>query len=199
MTIAQLKETLLCKVLLELGLFGDGTAFGDLDIKEYICKMVQDAGFEAYGNEVMYNGLTGEQIEANIFIGPCFYQRLKHMVNDKVHSRATGPMVILNRQPTEGRSKGGGLRLGEMEQNCLTSGGYSAFLRERFYDASDKFSSYVCRKCGLIAAYNDKYNIHLCKTCENKSDFSYVEIPYAFKLMSQELQTINVSMRLITE
>jgi len=199
MTLAQLKETLLCKVLMELGMFGDGTAFGDLDIKEHICKIVQDAGFESYGNEVMYNGLTGEQLESNIFIGPCFYQRLKHMVNDKVHSRATGPMVILNRQPTEGRSKNGGLRLGEMEQNCLTSGGYSAFLRERFYDASDKFSSYVCRKCGLIAAYNDKYNIHLCNTCENKSDFSYVEIPYAFKLMSQELQTINVSMRLITE
>lgn len=199
MTLAQLKETLLCKVLMELGMFGDGTAFGDLDIKEHICKIVQDAGFESYGNEVMYSGLTGEQLESNIFIGPCFYQRLKHMVNDKVHSRATGPMVILNRQPTEGRSKNGGLRLGEMEQNCLTSGGYSAFLRERFYDASDKFSSYVCRKCGLIAAYNDKYNIHLCNTCENKSDFSYVEIPYAFKLMSQELQTINVSMRLITE
>jgi DNA-directed RNA polymerase II subunit RPB2 len=199
MTIAMMKETLLGKVLTELGIFGDGTAYGDLDIKTQICKYMQDAGYEAYGNEIMYNGLTGEQMEAHIFIGPCFYQRLKHMVNDKAHSRSTGPMVILNRQPTEGRSKDGGLRLGEMERDVLISGGYSAFLRERFYNAADKFSVYVCKKCGLVASYNDKYGIHLCKTCDNRTEFSYVEIPYAYKLMAQELQTINVVPRLITE
>jgi DNA-directed RNA polymerase II subunit RPB2 len=200
MTLAQLKETLLGKVLLELGMFGDGTAFGDLDIKEHICKLVQKSGFEAHGNEIMYNGLSGEQLEADIFIGPCFYQRLKHMVNDKVHSRATGPMVVLNRQPTEGRSKNGGLRLGEMEQNCLTANGLSNFLGfDRFLNCSDFYSTHVCKKCGLIAAYNDAYGIHFCKTCENKTEFSYVQFPYAFKLMMHELLTINCSLRLITE
>jgi DNA-directed RNA polymerase beta subunit len=199
MTMSMLKEILISKALVDLGLFGDGTAFGDLDIQKDICKLVQECEFESYGNEIMYNGLTGEQIESQIFIGPCFYQRLKHMVNDKVHSRATGPMVILNRQPTEGRSKGGGLRLGEMERDCLSSGGYSEFLRERFYDAADKFAVHVCRKCGLVAAYNDKTNIHLCNTCDNRSDFAYVQVPYSFKLLSQELQTINVVPRLITE
>ena len=114
MTIAQLKETLLGKVLLELGMFGDGTSFGDLDIKT-IAQELQRVGYESYGNEIMYNGLTGEQLETSIFIGPVFYQRLKHMVNDKQHSRSIGPMVNLTRQPAEGRSRDGGFRVGEME------------------------------------------------------------------------------------
>lgn len=197
MTTAQLKECLLSKILVELGLFGDGTAFGDTTI-EFLAECLQKVGYESYGNEVMYNALTGEQIEANIFIGPTFYQRLKHMVNDKVHSRATGPMVLLTRQPNEGRSKGGGLKLGEMEKDCLISGGYSSFLRERFYISSDKYQINVCRKCGIIAAFNDKHGIHLCKMCENRTEFDCVEVPFGFKLMMQELQTINVVPRLIT-
>jgi DNA-directed RNA polymerase II subunit RPB2 len=115
MTIAQLKETLLGKVLLELGLFGDGTSFGKLDIKD-ICSELSRLGYESTGNELLYNGLTGEQIETSIFVGPAFYQRLKHMVNDKQHSRSIGPMVNLTRQPAEGRSRDGGLRYGEMER-----------------------------------------------------------------------------------
>jgi DNA-directed RNA polymerase II subunit RPB2 len=107
MTIGQLKETLLGKVLLELGMFGDGTSFGNLDVKT-IAEELQKLGYESYGNEVMYNGLTGEQLETSIFIGPVFYQRLKHMTTDKVHSRATGPMVSLTHQPAEGRSRAGG-------------------------------------------------------------------------------------------
>ena len=118
MTIGQLKETLLGKVLVELGLFGDGTSFGELDVGD-ICKELIKLGFESNGNEVMYNGLTGEQMECSVFIGPVFYQRLKHMVNDKAHSRSIGPMVNLTRQPAEGRSRDGGLRFGEMERDCI--------------------------------------------------------------------------------
>ena len=100
MTIAQLKETLLGKVLLELGLFGDGTSFGEQSINE-ICNLLQKLGMERTGNDILYNGMTGEQLETSIFIGPAFYQRLKHMVNDKAHSRSFGPMVVLTRQPAE--------------------------------------------------------------------------------------------------
>jgi len=208
MTIGQLKETILGKVLLELGLFGDGTSFGNLDVKD-ITKELQKVGYESYGNELLYNGLTGEQIETNIFIGPVFYQRLKHMVNDKQHSRSIGPMVNLTRQPAEGRSRDGGFRIGEMERDVMIAHGMSRFCRERLYDVSDKYSVHVCKKCGMVASYNDgnknrmyanaDFTIHLCKTCDNKTDFAKVEIPYAYKLMSQELQTINVVPRIITE
>jgi len=121
MTIGQLKETLLGKVLVELGLFGDGTSFGELDIKTISEKLLK-LGYEANGNEILYNGLTGEQIECNVFMGPVFYQRLKHMVSDKAHSRSIGPMVNLTRQPAEGRSRDGGLRFGEMERDCQIAG-----------------------------------------------------------------------------
>ena len=208
MTIAQLKETLLGKVLLELGLFGDGTSFGNMDIKTIADELLK-MGYESHGNELLYNGLTGEQLESNIFIGPVFYQRLKHMVNDKQHSRAIGPMVNLTRQPAEGRSRDGGFRIGEMERDVMIAHGASRFCKERLYDVSDKYSAYVCRTCGLIASYNDgnknklytssDFTIHLCKTCGNKTDFAKVDIPYAYKLLAQELQTINVVPRLITE
>ena len=208
MTIGQLKETILGKVLLELGMFGDGTSFGNLDVKT-ITKELQKLGYESYGNELMYNGLTGEQLETNIYIGPVFYQRLKHMVNDKQHSRSIGPMVNLTRQPAEGRSRDGGFRIGEMERDVMIAHGMSRFCRERLYDVSDKYAVHVCRKCGMVASYNDgnknrmyasaDFTIHHCKTCDNKTDFAKVEIPYAYKLMAQELQTINVVPRLITE
>jgi DNA-directed RNA polymerase II subunit RPB2 len=198
MTIGQLKETVLGKTLLQLGLFGDGTSFGELGIKE-ICEELQKVGFESHGNEVMYSGLTGEQLEASIFIGPVFYQRLKHMVNDKAHSRSIGPMVNLTRQPAEGRSRDGGLRFGEMEKDAMVSHGAARFTRGRMYDASDKYSVYVCKKCGLIASYNDAMNIHHCKTCDNRTEFAYVEIPYACKLLFQELNTMNIVPRLLTK
>ena len=198
MTIGQLKETVLGKLLVELGLFGDGTAFGDFELKD-ICDLLLKAGYEAHGNELLYNGLTGEQVECSVFMGPVFYQRLKHMVNDKVHSRSIGPMVNLTRQPAEGRSRDGGLRFGEMERDCMISHGAARFTRGRMYDASDKYSVYVCRKCGLIASYNDKMHIHLCHTCSNRADFAYVEIPYACKLIFQELNTMNIAPRLLTE
>ncbi len=198
MTIGHLKETLLGKTLIALGLFGDGTSFGDFHVND-ISKELQKVGFESNGNEIMYNGLTGEQFETSTFIGPVFYQRLKHMVNDKVHSRSIGPMVNLTRQPAEGRSRDGGLRFGEMERDCMISHGAARFTKERLYDVSDKYQVNVCKKCGMIASYNNKLHIHLCNTCGNRSDFSFVKIPYACKLMMQELTTMNVAPRFITE
>ena len=198
MTIGQLKETVLGKVLLELGLFGDGTAFGEFDVKD-ICNELIKVGYEAHGNELLYNGLTGEQHECSVFMGPVFYQRLKHMVNDKAHSRSIGPMVNLTRQPAEGRSRDGGLRFGEMERDCMISHGAARFTRGRMYDASDKYSVFICKKCGLIASYNDKMHIHHCRTCDNRVDFAYVEIPYSCKLLFQELNTMNIAPRLITD
>ncbi len=198
MTIGQLKETLLGMVLVELGLFGDGTSFGELDV-DTISKKLLELGHEAHGNKLLYNGLTGEQIECSVFMGPVFYQRLKHMVNDKQHSRSIGPMVNLTRQPAEGRSRDGGLRFGEMERDCMVSHGASRFTRGRMYDASDKYQVYVCKKCGLIASYNDQLHIHCCRTCDNRVDFAYVEIPYACKLLFQELTTMNVVPRIMTE
>lgn len=217
MTIAQLKETLLGKVLIELGIFGDGTSFGDLGIKT-IAQELQKWGYESYGNEIMYNGLTGEQMETSVFIGPVFYQRLKHMVNDKQHSRAIGPMVNLTRQPAEGRSRDGGFRVGEMERDVMIAHGASNFCKERLYDASDKYSAHVCRRCGLLAAVNAgtgshkkpgngagagvgnaEFTIHKCNTCDNTTEFARVDIPYAYKLLSQELQTINVVPRLVVD
>ena len=207
MTIAHLKETMLGKVLVELGMFGDGTSFGNLDVYS-IANELQRLGYESYGNEVLYDGATGKQLETNIFIGPVFYQRLKHMVNDKEHSRSIGPVVNLTRQPAEGRSRDGGFRIGEMERDVMIAHGMSKFCRERMYNVADKYAVHVCKKCGMIATFNSGDNgimrgkqgmtIHKCSTCENYTDFSYVEVPYAYKLMSQELQAINVVPRLIT-
>jgi DNA-directed RNA polymerase II subunit RPB2 len=198
MTIAQLKETLLGKVLLQLGLFGDGTSFGDLKIED-IAKKLQNVGYESNGNEILYNGLTGEQLTCSIFIGPAFYQRLKHMVNDKQHSRSIGPMVNLTRQPAEGRARDGGLRFGEMERDCMVSHGASRFTKGRIYDASDAYGLYICGKCGLTASFNNVDHIHICNNCENRTDFKYVEIPYSCKLLFQELLTMNIAPRIITE
>jgi len=198
MTIAQLKETVLAKVLLQLGLFGDGTSFGELDVNT-ICEQLLKVGYEAHGNELLYNGLTGEQHECSVFTGPVFYQRLKHMVTDKQHSRSIGPMVNLTRQPAEGRSRDGGLRFGEMERDTTVAHGAARFTKERLFDVSDKYSVYSCKKCGLIASYNDAMHIHRCRTCDNRTDFAYVQMPYACKLLFQELITMNIAPRLITD
>jgi DNA-directed RNA polymerase II subunit RPB2 len=202
MTIAQLKETLLGKVLVELGMFGDGTAFGELSVQTIIAEL-QKLGYERHGEEIMYDGASGQQLSASIFIGPVFYQRLKHMVSDKQHSRSIGPMVNLTRQPAEGRSRDGGFRIGGMERDVMIAHGMSQFCRERLYTSSDKYSMYVCKKCGMTAAYNDgsrrsDMSVHVCRMCDNTAAFARVEIPYAYKLLTQELQTINIVPRIIT-
>ena len=198
MTIAQLKETLLGKVLLELGLFGDGTAFTDLSVSA-IASELKKVGYEGSGNEIMYNGQTGEMLGASVFIGPVFYQRLKHMVLDKQHSRSFGPMVNLTRQPAEGRARDGGLRFGEMERDCMIAHGATNFTKSRLYDVSDKYHVYVCKKCGMNAAFNNKLHVHRCKMCDNRSDFKRVNLPFACKLLFQELRTMNIGARILTK
>jgi len=145
----------------------------------------------------MYNGLTGETLESTVFIGPAFYQRLKHMVSDKC-TVAVMVQSNLTRQPAEGRRKDGGHRFGEMERDCMCSHGASRFTKGRMMDESDAFGTYACRTCGTFAAYNDNKHIHGCKQCGNRTDFAYIELPYACKLMFQELLTMNVAPRIMT-
>jgi DNA-directed RNA polymerase II subunit RPB2 len=189
---------LLGKILLEIGMFGDGTSFTEEFTTQGLSDWLRKLNFESHGNEILYDGITGKQLGADIFIGPVFYQRLKHMVVDKQHSRSIGPMVNLTRQPAEGRARDGGLRFGEMERDCMIAHGASKFTKERTYDVSDKYKVNVCKMCGLIAVYNEKLHIHLCKTCNNRTEFVEVKIPYACKLLFQELNTMNIAPRIYT-
>ena len=150
MTIAQLIECILGKACALRGAFGDGTPFMNTSVHD-IASTLESCNFEGYGNEILYNGFTGRQMETKLFIGPTYYQRLKHMVEDKVHSRATGPMVLLTRQPAEGRTRDGGLRFGEMERDCMVAHGSVQFLKERTLDVSDNYRVFICNQCGLIA------------------------------------------------
>ena len=113
----------------------------------------------------MYNGFTGKKMEVMIFLGPTFYQRLKHMVDDKMHSRGRGPTQILTRQPTEGRSRDGGLRFGEMERDCMISHGAARFLKERLFEVSDKYTMHICETCGLICQSNLTEQKFECTVC----------------------------------
>ena len=200
MTIAQLMETLLGKIGCHTGCLGDGTPFNKKMTVDGLAKVLRDdLGLEPYGNEVMYNGHTGRQMETNIFMGPCFYQRLRHCSADKLHSRACGPLVMLTRQPAEGRAREGGLRFGEMERDCVAAHGVSEFTKERFMECSDGFNCYTCRKCGLLAIANPEANIWLCKGCQNTTEFASIQIPYAYKLLMQELETMNIGSRIFTQ
>ena len=129
-------------------------------------------------------------------MGPTYYQKLKHMSSDKIHSRAGGPIVSMTRQPSEGRSSHGGLRFGEMERDCMIAHGASAFLKERLMDVSDKYSIYVCNQCGLLASADTKKNMYSCKKCNNYGDFSKCYIPYSCKLLFQELQCMSIYPRI---
>lgn len=199
MTIAQLMETLLGRLGCELGFLGDATPFNSAMSAAGLATELQSRGFEPYSNEVLYCGYTGKQMPTNIFMGPCFYQRLKHMVADKIHSRSTGPLVMLTRQPAEGRARDGGLRFGEMERDVLVAHGATAFLKERMLEASDNFEVHVCKSCGLIGVANKERNIWNCTGCGNKTEFSQVRIPYAYKLFLQELESMNISSRILPE
>lgn len=204
MTIGQLLECLLGKVAALKGVEADGTPFRKFDL-EKLKDELEKLGYDRNCNEYMYNGMTGEQLKVPIFIGPTFYQRLKHLTADKMHSRARGPTTMLTHQPPEGRSKEGGLRNGEMERDVLISYGMSKFLKERLLDASDIHSCYVCGKCGLFAkrviqktsSSNPKNNdTYECIGCKNKTDIKKVIIPYAFKLLIQELLSMNIAPRI---
>ena len=196
MTIAQLMETMFGKVCAMRGTLADGTPYSHMSVDE-IKKHLVDLGMHPYGNEILYNGQTGEMMEAEIFMGPTFYQRLKHMVKDKMHSRARGPIVSLSRQPCEGRSRDGGLRVGEMERDCMISHGASMFTKERLMDVSDPFTTVFCTSCGTIAVSNPKENIYQCGSCGNQTEFQTKTIPYAVKLWSQELEAMHIVPRMV--
>ena len=197
MTIAQLIECILGKTCSVVGGYGDGTSFMNTNV-ENVIRQLELNGLEGNGNEILYNGYSGKQMESKIFMGPTYYQRLKHMVEDKIHSRSTGPMVLLTRQPAEGRARDGGLRFGEMERDCMIAHGSLKFLKERMVDVSDNYRVFVCKKCGLISAVNPERNIYSCESCNNYVDFAEVRIPYACKLLIQELESMSIAPRFQT-
>jgi DNA-directed RNA polymerase II subunit RPB2 len=199
MTIAQLMETLLSKIGCMTGCLGDGSPFNATTVEDLSAILRDKYGMEPHGNEIMYNGYTGRMMETSIFIGPCYYQRLRHCAADKQHSRASGPLVMLTRQPAEGRARDGGLRFGEMERDCVVAHGMAEFTKERLMECSDMFSCYSCKNCGLLAIANPEQSIWACRGCGNTTEFSHINIPYATKLLLQELETMNLSSRLITQ
>lgn len=199
MTIAHLIECLLSKVSSLSGLEGDATPFTDVTV-DAISKLLRGHGYQSRGFEVMYNGHTGKKLVAQVFFGPTYYQRLRHMVDDKIHARARGPVQILTRQPVEGRSRDGGLRFGEMERDCMIAHGAAAFMKERLMEASDAFRVHVCGVCGLMSVIANLKKVQFeCRSCKNKTKIYQVHIPYAAKLLFQELMAMNIAPRLYTD
>jgi DNA-directed RNA polymerase II subunit RPB2 len=214
MTIGQIVECLFGKLCTSYG------AFGGPNYSIYGPQLVEQ-GFHSSGNDVLYNGMTGEQLSADIFIGPTYYMRLKHMVKDKINYRARGPNTVLTRQPVQGRANDGGLRIGEMERDGVLAHGMSYFLNESFMVRGESKDYYiaVCNKSGAIAIYNESRNLFLSPAVDGPikfntnpdgtqnimnlsrfgRSFSILKIPYSFKLLMQELQVMNVQMRIITE
>jgi DNA-directed RNA polymerase II subunit RPB2 len=193
MTIGQLLECVMSKTRCLTGEQFKSTAFESANIEE-VSQMLHEAGFQRSGKEMLYHPSTGRQMEALIFIGPTYYQRLKHMVQDKIHSRSRGPIHAHGRQPTEGRSKDGGFRFGEMERDVIIAHGASALLQEKLYTLSDRYTMPVCQTCGLVCIKTkNKVN---CTVCNEKSDIQVVEIPYACKLLFQELMAMNIAPRI---
>ena len=199
MTIAHLLETLLGKMACRRGCLGDGSPFNGVTLDGLQKILRDDLKMEPSGNEILYNGYTGRMMETSIFTGPVYYQRLRHCSADKLHSRSSGPLVMLTRQPAEGRAREGGLRFGEMERDCVAAHGVSEFTKERLMECSDLFRCWSCQDCGLIAIVNPKEGIWACKGCGNTTNFSAIEIPYAYKLLLQELETMSITSRIITQ
>jgi DNA-directed RNA polymerase II subunit RPB2 len=221
MTIGQLIETVVGKACSVYGGFGDCTAYSNKGSKiKVFGEMLTKAGLHSSGNEVLYNGQTGESFETEIFMGPTYYMRLKHMVKDKINYRARGPRTNLTRQTVQGRANDGGLRIGEMERDGVLAHGASVFLQESLMVRGDDYYMAVCNKTGMIAIYNENKNIFLSPLADgplkfNDNDkmgtmnienvskhgrsFSVIRVPYAFKLLVQELQTINIQIRVITD
>ena len=221
MTVGQFIESIMGKACAIHGSFGDCTAFRNKHDAKFALfgELLSKYGFHSSGNEIMYNGMTGQQLQTDIFIGPTYYMRLKHMVKDKINYRARGPNTNLTKQPVSGRANDGGLRIGEMERDAVISHGMSCFLQESMTVRADDYMMAICNKTGTIAVYNPSKNIMFSPAIDgpiryNKSldgkdeiekitkfgrDFSIVRIPYSMKLLIQELQAINVRISIITE
>ena len=189
MTISHLLEAIAGKVGALAGRQIDATTF-DAEPEEKIRKELLELGFRENGVETMYNGITGEQFQVKVFVGNMYYLKLKHMVANKLHSRASGRIQLLTRQPIEGRSKGGGLRLGEMEKDCFVAHGASLLLKERF--DSDKTTVHVCENCGLLAVADTYRNKKFCTSCGSNVVITPIELSYAFKLLLDELKALCV-------
>jgi len=198
MTCGQLVECLSSKEGAISGHFVDGTPFNDYDVRK-LPELLQKLGYTPNGKETMYCGMTGRKMDAQIFIGPTYYIRLKHMVDDKVHGRARGPRQALTRQPLEGRSRDGGLKIGEMEKDAMVAHGMGQFLKERMMETSDITKVYVCDDCGLFASKVIDKDYYACKACKNTTRISAVVIPHACKLLFQELMAVNILPRIRTE
>ena len=197
MTIGHLIETLLGKVVVQAQMGGDATVFTSISVQDIADRMHQ-CGFQRFGNETVYNGHTGQPLTAKVFLGPTYYQRLKHMVDSKIHARARGPANNLTRQPREGRAQDGGLRMGEMERDCLIAHGAASLMKERLFYASDPYRVHVCDICGLIGIMDIEKNDFRCRACDNQRDYSQIELPYACKLLFQELISMCCVPRMFT-
>ena len=220
MTIGQLVECLFGKTCCMYGGYGDCTAFATKGSNyDTYGHMLTKVGYHHSGNELLYNGFSGEQIYSEIYIGPTYYMRLKHMVKDKINYRATGKRNFLTRQTNQGRANDGGLKIGEMERDGIMAHGLSYFLNESYMIRGDQYFMGICNKTGTIAIYNPNTNLFLSPFADgplvfNKNlegqeilnaiskfgrSFSIVRIPFALKLLIQELQVMNIQMRIITE
>ncbi|KAI1204442.1 DNA-dependent RNA polymerase II beta subunit [Annulohypoxylon truncatum] len=199
MTIAHLIECLLSKVSTLKGMEGDATPFTDVTV-DSVSNLLREHGYQSRGFEIMYHGHTGRKLRAQVFFGPTYYQRLRHMVDDKIHARARGPVQIMTRQPVEGRARDGGLRFGEMERDCMIAHGAASFLKERLFEVSDAFRVHICEVCGLMTpvAILSKGSFE-CRPCRNKTKIAQIYIPYAAKLLFQELMAMNIATRMFTD
>ena len=196
MTVGMFMESIAGKAAALRGSQFDGSAFVGEKMDE-VRQAMDSAGFKYSGKEVMYDGRTGRPFPVEVFIGVVYYQKLHHMVSDKIHARARGQVQMLTKQPTEGRARGGGLRFGEMERDCLIAYGASMILKDRLLDESDRSDIYVCERCGLIAYHDLKQRKYVCRVCGDKAKVSSVSVAYAFKLLLQEMQSLNVAPRLL--
>jgi DNA-directed RNA polymerase II subunit RPB2 len=200
MTIGHIMETVMSKLqALRPNKDHSGDAFQAAGLAQRLMEQLHNAGFQKHGNEVMYDPHTGQRLGAQIFMGLCYYQRLKHMVADKIHGRSKGPVMQLTKQPTEGRGANGGLRFGEMEKDAMIAHGAAVFLNGRLHLDSDSTEVHVCETCGVFAdgcAVKWGEATWQCATCVTGTTVRAVRLPYACKLLLQELRAMNIGTKI---